>query len=344
MGERRRQQVTSYFHPGTGWGDDPEGATLRLSARLSGRVTSVVENRIEVAREGSWSPLGDREERDLPPIQRGMVWYGWRSAIAGEPYLMLRGVRAVDEVMASTLLDTLVVYDHQGDELDDASLAGLRFALRTADAAVFASRVKGAGGHILPVAADLGDIARHHDTLAAATARLEEAATWAQAVIGEGGRGIALDVHRIEERAQEVWETHRGARRALASLGPAHEALAAAGRTLDEQVKAQTLADEAAVLSRRAEEAFALYRGCEGEAVRMLARTGQDDGLGQHLALIEDEGADVELLGQLAARLTAAGQEARLSDSALVVTVPGGEVLISADQVRLRRRAPASAA
>lgn len=335
---RRRQQAVSYFHPGSGWGDQEEGATLRLSARLSGQVTSVVENRLEALADGAWTAVGAEGERRLSPAERGLVWYGWRSAIEGEQFLMLRGVRAVDELMATTLLDGIVVYDHEGRELDDATLAGLRFAVRGADAALFASRAKEAGAHILPVPAELGQLRRHLQVLEQAAAALEEIAGWAQLIVAAGGEGIALDLHRVGERAEEAWERHRAARRARASLVPAQEAFQAAGRTIDEQVAAEELSLQASGSARRAEDAFALFRGCEREAVRLLAGHGQEDGMGQHLALLEDEGAEAELLGRLAARLTASGQQARLEDGALVVRVPGGEVVISGAGVGLRRR------
>lgn len=338
---RRRQQATSYFRPGAGWGDEQEGATLRLRARLSGQVTSVVENVLEEPGPEGWRPLTNERESRLGAPERGLVWYGWHSALEGEPYLMLRGVRAIDQLLASTLLDGIVVFDHDGRELDDATIAGLRFAVRGPDAGVFAGRVKEAGGHILPVPADLGELRRHSRVLAVSADQLEEIAAWSRSVIEAGAQGITLDLHRIGERAEEAWEQHRAARRALASLAPAQEAFQAAGRALDEQVAAERLVAQASAHARRVEDAFALYRGCEREAVRLLAAHGLEDGMDQHLALIEDEGADSEILGQLAARLLANGTPARLEAGALVVGIPGGEVVISAREVSLRRQSAA---
>lgn len=328
-----RQQATHYWHPQRGWSTDPDGATRRLVARVASKVTTVAENQMDERRADGWVA---RTDDDLAGEERGLVWHGWSGAIRGEPLIFLRGVRALEPILTDTLLEGLRPYAHDGEPLDDPALCGLRFALRADDARVFSSRVRAAGGRIIQVEPDLGAITRHAEVIGAARATLEQLAGWAQGTLAAAAHGIALDLHRVAESSQAAWDARQRASRASVSLTATLGELSDAGHSLPERVSAHRIAERALADAEHAEAAFALYRACEDEAARALARLGADDDL-HGVSGLETDG--LEILTQLCARLTGAGQRARMRDGALVVDMGKADVVIRTDQVAVERPA-----
>lgn len=329
----RRQQATHYWHPERGWSDDPEGATRRLIARVAARVSTVAENQLDERRGDGWGP---RSDEGLGGQERGLVWHGWAGAVRGQPLVFLRGVRALDKILADTLLEGLRPFGHDGEPLEDPALSGLRFALSAEHARTFSARVRAAGGRIVRIAPDLGDVARHERTLAGARAELERLAGWAQDTLTAASRGIALDLPQVARESQAAWDARQRATRAMTSLSAEASALSENGHSLPERAEAERLHERGAHNAARCEELFTLYRSLEDEAARMLARLEGDDDL-HGVAGLETDG--LELLTQLCAQLTGAGQRARIADGALVVHMGKADVVIRPNQVTIERPA-----
>lgn len=329
----RRQQATHYWHPETGWSSEPEGATRRLVARVASQVTTVAENQMDERRGEGWAPGSDA---GLSGEERGLVWHGWSGAIRGEPLIFLRGVRALDPILTDTLLEGLRPFGHDGEPLDDPALCGLRFALSAEHARLFSTRVRAAGGRIIRTEPDLGAITRHVENITTACETLEKLAAWAQDTLTAASKGIALDLHRVAESSRAAWDARQRASRAVTSLTATVGELSDNGHSLPERVEAQKIHDRGVVLAARTETAFALFRACEDEATRLLARLADDDDL-HGTAGLETDG--LEVLTQLCAQLTGAGQRARMEKGALVVHMGKADVVIRTDQVTIERPA-----
>lgn len=331
-----RQKSVYYWHPERGWSRDEEGATRRLRSGLRAQVSAAAENILEEGGDGGWRVVAD--QTNLSGAERGLIWFGWAGAVGGTRLVFLRGVRAIDEILSSTLLDGLSPRDHDGEPLEETILCGLRFALTPADAKVFGQRVRQAGGSVRQVSPENDEVARHKATIADSERTLRAAADWAKEAIAAAGRGVTLDLHRISEKNEHVWSAHQKARRAANSLEASLDAMHDQGRGPQERVVAERASVQALSQMDLCEEHFALYRGCEAEAIRILAQSGE--GGDPHLAASGTSTGTIEALGVLCAQLTRSGQQARLEGGRLVVAIPGGEALIGPDEVALRRVSP----
>ncbi|WP_217924736.1 hypothetical protein [Miltoncostaea oceani] len=326
--EIRRQQAIHFWVPGSGWQveESPE-ATLRVRSRLSAHVSAVVENHVDQRTPGEtgWRPAGRQE---LQGASGGLVWSGWAGAIEGRRLVFLRGVRALEELEATTFLDGLTVCDHEGKTLEEPILAGVRFSLSIEDAKIFAGRARAAGGRVQQIAPALPDVDAALSQLEESRAELEEAARFAEQTMAASSRGITLDLHRLAERAEAVWAAHRRAQRATTSLAAVADAAGERGRALGERVVAEQGRAQAGELMRRCEEYFSLYRGFEAQAARQLARLAGEEAVSMTAAADE-----LETLSLLCAQLVAQGVPAVMREGELILDADGHTVRIGPGRV-----------
>lgn len=329
---RIRDERLSYLAPGSDatWTQEPDKAVYRLESRMSARVKPVFETILETrSPDGSWQKA-DPNDPGLSGVQRGYFWTGWLSAIEGDPILCYEGVRVIDGQMAASFFDGLVVRDHDGNELPSAEAAGLRFALRLEEARVFAQRVQSAGGRVRRVEPRLDEIARHVAVIERSASQLGLIAAQSQAIVAAGARGITLDLHKIGELTEGAWAARGNALRAMASLGPALDALTERGRSVPERVLAARQRSAAQEQMRQVEARYEFFRNLEEQAVMMMAAAGAPETTG-HL----DADSDAAL-ALIAAQITAAGQRCRLEGGLLRVETPDGVVEIGR-RVRVSR-------
>lgn len=334
MAERRRirDERLSYLNPGSDavWTQDPDNALYRLESRMSARVKPTIDTVIERRSvDGGWEVV-DTNDPVLTGVQRGYFWTGWLSAIEGDPIVCYEGVRVIDAQMAASFFDGLVVRDHDGNELASAEAAGLRFALRVEEARVFAHRVQAAGGRVRRVEPRLDEITRHVAAIERSASQLGLIAAQSQAIVAAGARGVTLDLHKIGDLTEGAWAARGSALRAMASLGPALDALTERGRSVAERVLAARQRETAQEHMRQVEARYEFFRNLEEQAVIMMAATGSPETTG-HL----DPDADAAL-AQIAAQITAAGQRCRLDAGLLRVETPDGVIEIGR-RVRVSR-------
>lgn len=332
-----RQSRISYLRlaPGATWEEDADEARFRLETRIKRTVQIDAVTTLEARTEDGWRAV-DISDARLSGVQRGLVWEGWMAARSGTSFVCYEGVRAIDPSLASTLLDGLVVLDHDGQELGHAELAGLRFALGVADAKVFAARVTAAGGEIRQVEPQLSDIGRHAETIERAARHLALVCAQAQAAVADAARGVMRQLHTVGEVADEAWTSRSDAQRAWASLEPALRHMHAEGASMSERVVATRRIEAARAELDLVEERYALYRRLDEQAVAMLAnvRAGERP---------QADAAFTDALAALAAHLAGRGQEVELRGGVLRITTPEGVVEI-AERTRVRTRVAVPAA
>lgn len=137
------QQKRFFLDPGGQWVDQADDSTVRLDSRTE-RVEQV-QNTFYRKNDGRWDVVGEEE---LNPIERGLVWQVWKTAVNGRAYLAFRGVRAIDRPLES-LFKKLTVLNSRGQEVENISQAGYQFLLAAEDAKIFTGRIAKIGGKII---------------------------------------------------------------------------------------------------------------------------------------------------------------------------------------------------
>lgn len=258
-----------YLHPQTGWTENPEGAVIRLDAYLSVRQLAESRNLVRVPDgRGGWTVPHD--ETKLSPVQRGLVWSGWRTMAGGKEYLAFKGVRVVDDEVAK-LLDGLTVRAETGARLDNPQSAGHLFLLSVDDAAVFHKRVKDAGGEVLRGTPVPEDVTAAMRTLKQCAEQMRALSEQDEAVLDEARSGDFSGQASFERRhgqyaalMQRARDVHEEGTRALRSLG-------APGRSADDQARALSLDVQLSADMGACVTAYEQREGLERELARELA-------------------------------------------------------------------------
>lgn len=327
-----RQRAIHYWHPGRReWTSDPDGCQRRAVATVSVRSEVMSETVIEeLVPGGSWAPS---DESALAGPERGLCWRGWPASVMGTPLVMILGVRAIDRALAERLMDGLSPYAHSGERLNDHRECGVRFALSPEDARVFARRVSEIGGTFGRGEPEFSDLERHARTISGSLTELRAIAARATGLLDDADDALRMD--DLRALGAQAWRSYEAARRAITNIEAGVREHGEAGAGVDERVEAQRLLDDARFAMEQARHEFMVYRACEDEAVRALARLARDDDLHGVSGM---EGGDDEVLLQLWARLKGAGMSAHMEQRRIVVDVGAGQVLIGTDQVSVRRR------
>lgn len=314
---RTTESAIHYLHP-DGWSSDPTGASVRIRSRVARQSQTVGEFAIEEPDgRGGW------REVDAPPpgrIGEGWQWFAWQAMRRGVPLVCFRGVRPMDQAMATSLCDGLVLHSHGGRVLNGPAEAGMSFALGTDDAREFHRRVHAAGGQIIPTVADLGQAGTAARTLASAATSARATATEALALVADGRAPATATVTQFDALVQRAWEARRTAQAARAALEEAAGELSA-GRSTHEAVSLQKLMVIAAADWQAVEDAIAEVTGAQAEAAAQFA--AQSGPGSPPLAAPFDQ-----WFGHIAARCRAQGQDARVIGGELVIETPDGRITL----------------
>lgn len=142
--ERKR----SFFHPLHGWTDSPDGAVIRIESQV--RWEAHARPEVAIYRkdaDNSWSVVLD-DDVDIRGVDRGLYWQSWKTSLQGRRFLAFRGLRPIDDALAS-LLDGLAPHSFDGDKLTSPLDCGYLFLLSDHDAREFSRRViRDQGGKI----------------------------------------------------------------------------------------------------------------------------------------------------------------------------------------------------
>lgn len=305
-----------YFHPETGWDDQAEGAELRLDA-------SVIEHHKVEARNvlysrdaaGDWRPVTD--ESKLDGRHRGLVWETWKTAVDGDEYLAFRGVRAVDEKLATELLHGLAMRDEEGVILTESNQAGRIFLLGSESALEFAKRVKQADGVVLWGLSLPEGMETHLARLNALNGLIEKERAKDRETVAEAELGNFSGIASFERRtkgfltlASESADVYVSCRRALNQM-------LAQGKTAGEREQASSTLAQA----RQARDTIVVAREERDEDASELARlTGVESGR------IEPSTAPALRLaaGTIARSARKAGYEVKEREGVVVIRLPNG--------------------